>query len=386
MDAERFDGLVKTFSTPDTRRGTLRLLLGAVLGGLLTRDPLLAVAKKQHGKDQKQNGTDANRQRRTATAERCLAVGEKCPKTLKHGRKQVKHSCAKGCCTGYAAVSSDGKRRCACKSNGSPCSPETARQCCSQVCTGGVCGSAGARGCTPTTCAAQGKNCGAIPDGCGNQIRCGPDSCGDGYNCTDNRCLCPNGTAVCEGVCCAAGQTCQDGDGPCCTREDPCGPTSCGTIIDNCGVAVDCGDSRCSGSTPVCVTNICTACSAANLCPGGLCCDAVSGQCVATCPTPGFCGGGGTAGVCGTPPQGTCPDGGDYCLTRDSGLRNCNNSVPPCFCRQTIEGATVCAKPTVITCTTCTSSTACGAGQVCVVDTGEFCSCLSAPSYCWTAC
>src|SRR5215212_2794941 len=55
-----------------------------------------------------------------------------------------------------------------------------------------------APGCTPTTCAAQGKNCGTIPDGCGTQLRCGPDSCGPGFSCTGNRCLCPDGNARCQ--------------------------------------------------------------------------------------------------------------------------------------------------------------------------------------------
>ena len=38
--------------------------------------------------------------------------------------------------------------------------------------------------CTPTTCAAQGKNCGTIPDGCGGTLTCGvctaPQTCGGG--------------------------------------------------------------------------------------------------------------------------------------------------------------------------------------------------------------
>jgi len=36
--------------------------------------------------------------------------------------------------------------------------------------------------CTPTTCAAQGKNCGTIPNGCGGTLTCGactaPQTCG----------------------------------------------------------------------------------------------------------------------------------------------------------------------------------------------------------------
>jgi len=39
-------------------------------------------------------------------------------------------------------------------------------------------------GCTPTTCAAQGKNCGQIPNGCGMALTCGacqlPQTCGGG--------------------------------------------------------------------------------------------------------------------------------------------------------------------------------------------------------------
>src|SRR5262249_42203613 len=38
--------------------------------------------------------------------------------------------------------------------------------------------------CTPTTCAAQGKNCGSISDGCGGTLTCGtctaPQTCGGG--------------------------------------------------------------------------------------------------------------------------------------------------------------------------------------------------------------
>jgi hypothetical protein len=70
-------------------------------------------------------------------------------------------------------------------------------------------------GCTPTTCAAQGKNCGAIPNGCGDTLNCG-DTCPDGdETCggggTPNVCGClANGTvtlrtnqeACCSSSCC----------------------------------------------------------------------------------------------------------------------------------------------------------------------------------------
>src|SRR5207302_949588 len=39
-----------------------------------------------------------------------------------------------------------------------------------------------ASGCTPTTCSAQGKNCGSLSDGCGGTLSCGscssPQTCG----------------------------------------------------------------------------------------------------------------------------------------------------------------------------------------------------------------
>src|SRR5436309_14351958 len=58
-----------------------------------------------------------------------------------------------------------------------------------QTCGGGgianVCGlGTPPPACTPTTCAAQGKNCGTIPDGCGGTLTCGactaPQTCGSG--------------------------------------------------------------------------------------------------------------------------------------------------------------------------------------------------------------
>jgi len=52
--------------------------------------------------------------------------------------------------------------------------------------------------CTPTTCAAQGKNCGTIPDGCGGTLTCGactaPQTCGGGG--VANVCSAPAATAL----------------------------------------------------------------------------------------------------------------------------------------------------------------------------------------------
>ena len=94
--------------------------------------------------------------------------------------------------------------------------------------------------CTPTTCAARGKNCGTIPDGCGGTLTCGictaPNTCGGAG--VANVC------GVCTPTTCAAlGK-------------------NCGTVPDGCGGTLTCG--------------VCTA--------------------------PNTCGGAGVANVCGVAP------------------------------------------------------------------------------------
>jgi len=88
--------------------------------------------------------------------------------------------------------------------------------------------------CTPTTCAAQGKNCGSIPDGCGGTLNCascsGFQTCGGGG--VANVCGCTPTT-----TCASAG-------------------LSCGTIGDGCGNTLNCG--TCSGTGAVCSGGQCT--------------------------------------------------------------------------------------------------------------------------------
>src|SRR6185503_19687314 len=76
--------------------------------------------------------------------------------------------------------------------------------------------------CTPTTCIAQGKNCGIIPDGCGATLDCGActvaqDTCGGGG--VQNVC----GRGTCMATTCAA-------EGK-----------NCGTISNGCGATLECG-------------------------------------------------------------------------------------------------------------------------------------------------
>jgi peptidoglycan/xylan/chitin deacetylase (PgdA/CDA1 family)/endo-1,4-beta-D-glucanase Y len=184
--------------------------------------------------------------------------------------------------------------------------------------------------CTPTTCAAQGKNCGSISDGCGATILCGtctsPDTCGGGG--VTNVC----GTTCTPTTCAAAGATCgsiSDGCGTTlncgsCTSPDTCGgggvanqcgtasctPTTCsaqgkncGSISDGCGGTLNCGSctspQTCGGGG---TSNVC-GCTATTCSAQGKNCGSISDGCggnlnCGTCTSPQACGGGGTANVC----------------------------------------------------------------------------------------
>jgi hypothetical protein len=174
-----------------------------------------------------------------------------------------------------------------------------------------TCGAA----CVPTTCAAQGKNCGSIDDGCGSTLFCGTCSgtgvtCGGGgtanvcgctpqtvaqlcdyrncgtYTATDN---CGQSRTVSCGTCSGPGVSCA-GTGlanvcgcPAATDVQLCAAAGaeCGSLVttDNCGTVrtvPKCGDCALTNATPVC--------TASNKCAIGVCnatwgnCNAVTGD------------------------------------------------------------------------------------------------------------
>jgi hypothetical protein len=139
--------------------------------------------------------------------------------------------------------------------------------------------------CVPTTCAAQGKNCGSIPNGCGGTLICG--SCAAGTVCSTNVCVvsctpttcaaqgkdCGNipdgcgGTLICGS--CAAGTVCSAN-----VCAASCTPTTCaiqgkncGSIPDGCGGTLACGS---CASGQACSTNhLCTVTITASASPSG---------------------------------------------------------------------------------------------------------------------
>jgi len=194
-----------------------------------------------------------------------------------------------------------------CRPAGQPCLSN--KSCCSRTCVGA--GPPGSQSfgtcCTPTTCAAQGKNCGSIPNGtCPDTLDCGtctfPETCGAE---TPNVCGCTPTTCAAQGkTCgtisngcggrlscgsCAVPDTCGGGGTP-----NVCGCTpltcddvgaTCGTIANGCGGTVDCttqcsDDSDCS-ATQRCITprskcedrlSLSRGCRADDDCLSGCCC------------------------------------------------------------------------------------------------------------------
>jgi hypothetical protein len=139
--------------------------------------------------------------------------------------------------------------------------------------------------CVPTTCEAQSKNCGELPDGCGGVLTCGvcselaacgaggvPNVCGDGNACTPKSCgalekNCGTVSDGCSGTLqcgtCTGGMTC-GGGGIANVCGTPCVPTTCsaqgkncGSIQNGCGLSLNCG---------TCVTGSCGGAGVPNVC------------------------------------------------------------------------------------------------------------------------
>ena len=121
---------------------------------------------------------------------------------------------------------------------------------------------------------------------------------------------CADGTAVCQGMCCQAGEVCQNGDGPCCTAQGQpaaCAGRQCGPATDSCtgevytctGCAGCCEGTTCNAGTSksacgkdgldcrpcpgaeICVTSrgVCGECETSANCETGLVCDATHFVC-----------------------------------------------------------------------------------------------------------
>ena len=156
--------------------------------------------------------------------------------------------------------------------------------------------------CTPATCEAAGKNCGALPDGCGGTLQCG--SCPAGQTCAGGGVanVCGAGGACTPTTCAAAGATCGQISNGC------AGTLQCGT----CPSGQTCG----GGGAP----NVCGACTPVTCAQLGTNCGEVQDHCggtlqCGTCPAGETCGANGRANVCGIGPctPSTCAQLGANC-------------------------------------------------------------------------
>jgi hypothetical protein len=188
--------------------------------------------------------------------------------------------------------------------------------------------------CTPTTCVAQGFNCGPADDGCGNLLQCGTcpagQTCGGGGvpsqcgapSCTPTTCAAQHimcgpagdgcGNSLSCGTC-PAGESCGGGGMPGVCGSGSCTPTTCAAQHIMCGPAGDgCGNSLSCGTCPAGQTcggggmpGVCGSTCVAKTCVElGYNCGPAGDGCgnqlnCGTCAAPETCGGGGVAGVCG---------------------------------------------------------------------------------------
>jgi hypothetical protein len=142
-------------------------------------------------------------------------------------------------------------------------------------------GSEAGSACVPKTCARLRRNCGRVDNGCGDQISCGacawPETCGGGG--VPNVCGGVDGGTCTPTTCAARGKNCGSIDNGCGESLDcghcPSGSTCGATIANVCSTPCvpNCNGRTC-GPDLVCGTS-CGTCSAPQTCGGG----GVSGKC-----------------------------------------------------------------------------------------------------------
>jgi hypothetical protein len=121
------------------------------------------------------------------------------------------------------------------------------------------------RPCVPTTCAAQGRSCGIIPDGCGGSLTCNTCAALDQCHVAGT---CDLATGTCSSPTQPDGTTCNDGDQ--CTPTDQCRAGACiGTNPVTCVASDECHvDGSCNPATGSCSN---PAVAEGSPCTGGSC-------------------------------------------------------------------------------------------------------------------
>jgi hypothetical protein len=372
MDGRRFDQVVRSLQTSTPRRGVLWLLAAlSTLPGLLSLLSLEDAEAKDRRKRRRQRSAETEnhkhegrrrkhkpprfrrrkrrRQRRKKKQARCKpqSTAQTCANTC----GLVQNNCGETVDCGPCCQPPCGACfTCETDANGdSMCVVDPAQQ--GEACgeDGQVCQPDGSCACDATSCpgclTCQGD--GTCGNPCGGVGCCDNDTCVSGEDddaCGMNGAACVQCSDFDEYATCSAGGT---GGNCICTSQASCpAGFNCGTAPDGCGGTLNCG--VCGGTTPICVNNVCTACSQSNPCPVGQVC----------------CGGECFTGVCCA--AGDCAPSGDMCasnLCRCGGGSPCSGSTSTC-----------CGTPAACT-NTNTDAANCGScGNAC---TGETPICLN---------
>lgn len=277
MDARHFDHLARSLSAAGTRRGLL-----AVLAALPLLGGLFALLDEE---------TDAKGRRKRRKQRHKKRTGKR--KDNQKGKHKGKHK----------------------KKPMLSCTPDALATTCAGRCGSVVNNCQQAVDCGPCDCEPPCPHCQTC-DAASSQ--CVPDPAAAGADCAPcRRCdgsgACVECTPCCDDVCCPdAGSICHLGSGACCVPESEsqtCAHT-CGSVTNNCGQEVDCGDCTCNPVCPICQS-----------------CDLETGACVASgngdacndgdpCTTGSTCSGGtcgaGSPVVCNDPNE--CQTGPGTCV------------------------------------------------------------------------
>jgi len=194
--------------------------------------------------------------------------------------------------------------------------------------------------CTPTTCAAEGKDCGTISDGCGGQLSCG--TCA--------------GNATCGGGGLANVCGCAESDAAFCARLGK----TCGLVTDTdaCGIARTASCGTCALPRTCQATNVCACAeSDAAFCARlGKDCGSVSGTDVCGVARTASCGSCTAPNTCG---------GTNVCACSETDAAFCTRLGKDCG---SVSGTDVCGAARTANCGSCASPQTCGANNVCACD------------------
>ena len=213
MDADQFDTLARSLTTPRSRRRLARVVSGLSLGGLLT----------------------------------ALGLGEAAAATRIGGSPCTKDSqCKTGRCLRNDTCSCSARFP-KCRGTGTVC---YRRKCCTPECAGKLCGDDGCGGscgsCTGGSCDAGSCNCSGGQQFCRGACRDGCDTDSEARNPTSCEC-CRTHNSICSFFIFCCGGTCEQFDPP-----DPAGTGVCEGLAqgDPCSFDAECASNNCEDSGP----------------------------------------------------------------------------------------------------------------------------------------